>query len=263
MNHPAPEYLLPYILIGTAAVVAAVLFGLYGAAKFSPLPARDRRRAVWSGFALLLAWLFAALLLSWLGFYQGAASQIPTIQYGVLLPIVAGILLYWRWPALQSIIQAAPQSWIVGIQVFRTLGLIFLVLYAAGRLPGAFAEPAGVGDVLVGLLAPFIAIAYARRWRGSAALVQTWNLLGIADLVVALTTGFLTSPSRLQTLAFDRPNELISAFPLAMIPVFLVPLSLLLHFASLAKLRLVSGMLRAKKADASVFSSGVSPWLTD
>ena len=68
-------------------------------------------------------------------------------------------------------------------------------------------------------------------------MVRAWNLLGIADLVVAVTTGFLSSPSPFQMLAFDRPNELISAFPLAMIPVFLVPLSILLHFASLHKLR--------------------------
>jgi hypothetical protein len=31
----------------------------------------------------------------------------------------------------------------VSIQVYRVLGLIFLVLYAGGRLPGAFALPAG------------------------------------------------------------------------------------------------------------------------
>jgi hypothetical protein len=66
--------------------------------------------------------------------------------------------------------------------------------------------------------------------------VRAWNLLGIADLVVAMATGFLTSPSPVQLLALDRPNELISAFPLVMIPVFLVPLSLLLHLASLEKL---------------------------
>jgi len=38
-------------------------------------------------------------------------------------------------------------------------------------------------------------------------------------------------------LALDHPNQLIGAFPLAIIPVFLVPLSVLLHLASLQKLR--------------------------
>jgi len=173
---------------------------------------------------------------SWLGFYRGP-SRIPTIQYGILIPIVAGVVLFWRWPALKRIVELVPQRWIVGVQAYRALGLIFLVLYAGGRMPGAFAWPAGVGDVITGLLAPVIGIAYARGWRGSAGMLRTWNLFGITDLIVATTTGFLTSPSPLQMLAFDRPNELISAFPLAMIPVFLVPLSVLLHLASLQKLR--------------------------
>jgi hypothetical protein len=178
--------------------------------------------------ALLVAWFFAALTLSWLGFYQGAPSRIPTLQYGLLIPIVAGVVLFLRWPMLKRIVESVPQRWIVGVQVYRALGLIFLILYAGGRLPGAFALPAGAGDVAVGLLAPLA--ARSRGW------LRAWNLLGLADLVVAVTTGFLTSPSPVQMLALDNPNNLISAFPLVMIPVFLVPLSVLLHLASLQKL---------------------------
>jgi hypothetical protein len=62
--------------------------------------------------------------------------------------------------------------------------------------------------------------------------------LGLSDLAVAVTTGFLSSPSPIQSLTFDNPNTLITAFPLVMIPVFLVPLAVLLHLASLAKLGL-------------------------
>src|SRR5258706_10844228 len=220
MNTLAPNYLVPYVLSGTLAIVAAVLFGLNRALKLAGWTAHDRRRAVWSGAALLVGWFFAALLLSWAGFYRGTASRIPTIQYGVLIPIVAGIALFWRWRLLRRAIEAVPQEWIVGVQVYRALGLIFLVLYAEGSLPGAFAWPAGVGDVIVGLLSPVVGLAYAHRSRHAAGLVRSWNLFGIGDLIVAVITGFLTSPSRLQMLAFDTPNELISAFPLAMIPVF-------------------------------------------
>jgi hypothetical protein len=156
---------------------------------------------------------------------------------GLLIPIAAGVVLFFRSPLLRRVIDAAPQSWIVTIQAYRAEGLIFLTLYAAGLLPGAFAWPAGVGDVIVGLLAPVVGIVSLRGSRGSSGWLLAWNLLGIADLVVAVATGFLTSPSPLQLLALDRPNELISSFPLVMIPVFLVPLSVLLHLASLQKLR--------------------------
>jgi len=237
MNDMAPNYLVPYVVSGTVAVIASVVFGLHRALKRAGWPGRERRQAVWSGAVVLTAWFVAAVLLSRSGFYRVAGVGIPTIQYGILIPIILGVALFWKWGALRRVVEAMPQEWIVSVQFYRALGLIFLVLYAGGHLPGAFAWPAGVGDVTVGLLAPAVGIVWARRSRSAAGLVRGWNLLGIGDLVVAVTTGFLTSPSRFQMLAFDAPNELISAFPLAMIPVFLVPLSILLHFASLKKLR--------------------------
>jgi hypothetical protein len=237
MNDAGPGYLLPEILIGTVAVVGVALFGLHRALSRASLPMRDRKRAFWSGSALLVGWCLIALALSWADFFRGAPSRVPTVPFGLLIPIAVGVMLFRRWPLLRRIVEAIPQSWIVSIQAYRAEGLIFLFLYAAGRLPGEFALPAGVGDAMVGLLAPIAGIAYARGARGSSGWLRAWNLLGIADLVVAVTTGFLTSPSPIQQLALDRPNQLITAFPLVLIPVFLVPLSVLLHLASLQKLR--------------------------
>ena len=236
MSYQVPGYLMPYVLSGALAVLAAVPAGLYAALKRAGWPARERRQVVWTAAGLLAAWFLAALLLSWFGFYQPASGP-PTLQYGLLLPIVAGIALYWLWPKFKSAVAAIPQEWMAGLQTYRTLGLIFLVLYAGGFLPGVFAWPAGAGDAMVGVLAPAVAIAYARKSRNSARWLRAWNLLGIGDLTVAITTGFLSSPSPLQMFAFDLPNRLITAFPLALIPVFIVPLSLLLHLASLDKLR--------------------------
>ena len=130
-----------------------------------------------------------------------------------------------------------PQHWLIGVQLYRALGVIFLILYGTGKLPGAFAWPAGLGDTLVGILAPVVAVAYARAPHKNADLVSAWNLFGLADLVVAVTAGFLTSPSPFQLFAFDLPSELVSQFPLVLVPVFLVPVSVLLHLASLTKLR--------------------------
>jgi hypothetical protein len=129
---------------------------------------------------------------------------------------------------------AVPQPWIVGVQFYRALGVVFLILYATNKMPGLFALPAGIGDVIVGLLAPLVALACARDARRNVGRVTTWNILGILDLVVAITTGFITSPSTL--FSYEPPNPLIAILPLVLIPVYLVPLSVLLHLASLAKL---------------------------
>jgi hypothetical protein len=233
----APDYLTLDVLGGVLATTIALIYGLNSALKQAGWTSRVRGQVVWGFGVLLVTWLLATLSLCWIGIYRGVAGRIPTIQYGVLIPIVAGIALFWRWDTLKRALEAVPLQWIVTVQVYRALGVTFLVLYAAGHLPGEFALPAGVGDTIVGLLAPVVGLAYARGSRGASGYVRAWNLFGISDLVVALTMGVLTSPSPLQRFAFSAPNELVGAFPLAMIPVFMVPLSILLHLAVLKKLR--------------------------
>ena len=86
----------------------------------------------------------------------------------------------------------------------------------------------------------------------AAGRVTAWNVLGILDLVVAITTGFITSPSTL--FSYEPPNELIAIFALVLIPVYLVPLSLLLHLASLAKL---DGWLAKQEPNRDGLSTGI------
>jgi hypothetical protein len=247
MNTPVPSFLYPVMLYSSLATIVILLFGLNRALKLANWPAKNRLRAVWSATALLAAFYLAALIPARLGFYGGSSTRIPTIQIGILVPVAIGILLFLRWSAFRRVIDAVPQQWLAGIQLYRIEGAIFLVLYALGRLPAAFAIPAGAGDVFIGLLAPVVAIASLRRRANANTLLRAWNLLGIADLVTAITTGFLTSPSPVQVLALDNPNQFISQYPLAMIPVFLVPLAILLHLASLQRLRHAGPMHSAQR----------------
>jgi hypothetical protein len=229
-----PTYLPYFVLSGTAAMLIAILYGLNQA--LAGWPSRDRTRTMLASAAILVGWLATAIALSAAGFYHVTTSAIPTIQYGILLPIVIGALLIFRSDAAMLILDAVPQPWIVGVQLYRALGVIFLVLYASGRLPALFAWPAGVGDIAIGLLAPVVGLAYARAPREAAGLVKTWNVLGILDLVVAVTTGFLTAPSLLRPIEVHPTSELMTMLPMVLIPIFLVPVSIMLHIASLAKL---------------------------
>lgn len=232
-----PSYLPYFILTGTLFMLGAILFGLHLALQRAGWTPRERRASFGWAAVVLFGWFAVAVALALTNLYAAGSNDVPTIQFGIFLPILIGAVLLWRSAGLAGILHAVPQEWLVGVQLYRAEGGIFLVLYATGWLPALFAWPAGLGDVLVGVLAPVIAIAYARAPRQNADLVWAWNLFGLADLLVAVTTGFLTSPSTLQLFAFDTPNELVSRFPLVLIPTFLVPLSVLLHLASLAKLR--------------------------
>ena len=233
----APDYLPPFVFISGAAVVATLLYGLRRALSRAGWPPDDQRRVVGITALVLIGWLGVALALGMSGVYRGGPDEIPTIQFGILAPILVGSVLIVRSSTMARVIESVPQQWFIGVQLYRALGIIFLILYGAGRMPGLFAWPAGVGDVLVGALAPVVAIAYARRPEKNQDLAKVWNILGLTDLGVAVATGMLTAPSHIQQFAFDLPNELVGTFPLILIPIYLVPLSVLLHLASLRKLR--------------------------
>ena len=198
-------YLPFYVLISSLAITGTILFGLRKALADAAWGEHDRTGAVRSSAAILVGWFLLTIALGLAGAYQAAPDRIPTIQYGIFIPILIGTWLIWRSPAVGRIIDAVPQPWIVAVQLYRALGVIFLILYATDKMPGLFAWPAGVGDIMVGLLAPIVALAYARDARRNAGLVKAWNVFGILDLVVAVTTGFITSPSALFTTS--RPTS--------------------------------------------------------
>ncbi len=232
-----PAYLPYYVLGGSILAIVTLLLGIGRAVAKAGWPAEERTAAVRTAAFVLVGWFVLSVALAWLEVYRGTLDKVPTIQYGLLLPILLGALAIWRSELATHLIDALPQSWLVGVQLYRSLGVIFLVLYAAGQMPAAFSWPAGAGDVAVGLLAPVVAMRYARNPEANARTVAVWNIVGIIDLVVAVTMGFVTSPSQFQMLSFDLPNEFVSAFPLVLVPVYLVPLSIVLHIASLVKLR--------------------------
>jgi hypothetical protein len=233
----APSYVTYIVLVSCIGIVAVVLAGLRVAIVRAHFDAAQRAATLRMAAVLLILWFAAAQALSAAGAFQGTTNRPPTIEFGIFVPIVIGLVWLWRSTTAMRLLDAVPQSWLVGVQFYRVLGLIFLLMNADGRMPSTFALPAGWGDVAVGLLAPVVAVAYARGVAGRELLVRGWNVLGLLDLTVAITTGFLTSPSPFQALSFDAPNELISAYPLVMVPVFAVPLAVLLHVASLLKLR--------------------------
>jgi hypothetical protein len=233
----APGY-LPVLVLGMSIfMTAATLYGLNRALLRASWP--DGRR-VWvlrAAAVLLLGWLAVALALALIGTFEGVPGRPPTIQYGFLVPVAVAAVLIWRSDTVAHIIDAVPQHWLIGVQATRALGAIFLVLYAAGLMPGLFAFPAGLGDLAVAGLAPAVAYTAARDPHGSWRRIAAWNLLGIGDFIVAFAAGIATGNSPLQIAAFDNPNALIDIYPLVLIPVFLVPLWTILHLVSLTKLR--------------------------
>src|SRR5260370_8197348 len=114
-------------------------------------------------------------------------------------------------------------------------GGIFVGRWADGRLPWQFALPAGIGDVMTGCLAVVVAVLLAQKAPGALRAAYGWCLFGIADLVVAVTMGAMTSPGPAPLLALDPPNLLISSYPPPMFPPFPIPPTPLLHILLLSR----------------------------
>ncbi|MEE8279157.1 MAG: hypothetical protein V3R55_00460, partial [Alphaproteobacteria bacterium] len=119
------------------------------------------------------------------------------------------------------------------LQGWRVIGASFLFLYAQGSLPGIFAWPAGLGDLLVGLAAPFVLLAVIHKTAGWQSRVRWLNIAGLIDFAGAFATGLLASASSFGILAGSVTTEILAEPPLIMIPGFAVPLFIILHVISL------------------------------
>ena len=113
----------------------------------------------------------------------------------------------------------------------RFVGLWFLILWRRGELPYGFAVPGGTGDLLVAISALVVvwaaipATTPARR----AAFIG-WNVLGLLDLTVVVTTAMHFARSAPASL------EPLRHLPLVLLPTFAVPLLIVSHLVLLARL---------------------------
>ncbi len=160
------------------------------------------------------------------------------------------------WPSSPSALQAGGRlsrglrcSALIGVNVVRVLGVEFLLLQAAGRLPAPFAPAAGWGDVAVGAAAPLVAWMVARDWKGSRGVALAWTALGFLDLVDAIGLGVTSSPGPLRVFVGDPSSAIMSEIPWILIPCFLVPLFVFTHLAVFARL---GGWRQAQRGAAPV-----------
>jgi len=222
------------VVIADVALAALLIAGIAYAAR------AERRPAVlWIGGGAVAAWFVLAFVLAKQGFYETTVDTTlpPRIGPAIVIPSVLGCALLALAPVRRAI-GRLPLHWLVGVQAYRVVGGLFLIAYLQDDMPAEFALPAGIGDVLVGIAAPFVAarlvrdgVQRARPW------VLAWCTLGILDLVAAVTCGFLTAPSSFQQLALDSPNAAITSYPFVLIPTFAVPASVILHVYVIARLR--------------------------
>lgn len=192
-----------------------------------------------------MGWLAVPALWLALVFLLGAGEVLVTppgmpplpLLIAVVAPVIASLAAFRISQPFRKFVLAADLRLMVGIQAWRFAGLGFLALYTYGILPGLFAWPAGLGDIGIAVAAPWILVSLIQRpgFAASRAFVA-WNLLGIFDLVVAVSLGALATTLSADVIGTVTTGPM-SHLPLVLIPAFLVPGFLMLHLAALLQAR--------------------------
>lgn len=208
------------IIIGSTMITSPYIFAVYVFSGASQIKGAQ----IGAGFLLFGAIMFLVCI-----------SDIPRsigLAGQVIVPVVwilpSLVLFIWRdW----FLSQPLSQKWLIGLQLFRVIGAVFLVEMLMGNIPEIFAYPAGIGDVLVALIALMALIASRNTRRVNSGAIKLVIVVGVLDFMSAFFFGFTSSETPLQLFFPTIPNN-VTVFPTGMIPLFLVPYAIFFHILS-------------------------------
>jgi hypothetical protein len=225
------------VLVACVVAIVAVATALYRGAVLAGVDRRPARRLALGAGLAQAAWLAITAGVAATGIYAADADEtVPWIGVGLAVPLVLGAVALRRPLVRAALTHPRTPALLAAVQTFRIVGGVFLVLLAGGQLPAGFALPAGIGDVLVGLAAPAVAVALWRRPQRRA-LGLAFNAFGLLDLVAAVSLGVALAPGPLQAVLTEPTTVLMGLLPMVLVPTMAVPLAVLVHLVSFALLR--------------------------
>ena len=180
---------------------------------------------------------------AWIGFAgavagAGALSNPLTVLAMFGTPLATTAALVFAIPAARRVFSAVPLPLLVGLNVIRVGGVLFVLLAFAGRLSGPFPYSAGWGDFVTGAFAIPIAWLAASETRVRDRLIVAWNTFGTLDLIVAVILGLTSrNGSPLQLIHAGVGSAAMTTLPWAFVPTVLVPFFLVVHAVIFARIR--------------------------
>jgi hypothetical protein len=203
-----------------------VAWGMHAPSPSSPPTAAPRSGWVVAGLATWLALAIVVGALGLLGRLRPPGPQLVILALTLVLLAASRLVRPLRlW------VERVDWRWLVAVHLGRAAaGATFLALVARGALPRQFVQ-AGVGDVTVAVLALGLLAFVPPTRPGARRLYLAWNVLGLVDILLVLATGVrigMRDPAAIA--GFGR-------LPLALLPLFFVPLVLATHVWLFARLR--------------------------
>jgi hypothetical protein len=182
------------------------------------------------GFSsILLGWAAAVIFLAAVGFVAYLPTQLLPVP--VVIGMTTPLAVYTLSRRFRAFIYRIDLRWLTLFNVWRVPAALAFFWYGAqALLPQPFVFNAAWGDLIAGVLAP-LALFWDRlgqRWRIRSYIA--FHLFSIADFIVAVGTGFTFSLLR------DPLMDTLKLFPMAIIPLFGVPLTGALSLMTLHRL---------------------------
>jgi hypothetical protein len=216
------------ILAPTIAVVVAMFIVMW----LERTSTRDAWIAVGGG-VFLAAWAAVSVVLSARNvFVQPDVRTTPPVGIALIVTLAALTVFLVASRSLRGLL--SNQKNLIRLNMWRLVGAVFLLLMFNGQVPALWAWPAGVGDIIVGAAAPWVASRLDAPGGRRRAII--FNLFGVTDLIVAVGLGITTNPGPVQLFHTTPTAALMTRFPMALVPTFLVPLAFMLHIVSLWQL---------------------------
>ena len=219
--------------------------------------------------AVLVVWFVLALVGSLLGVFNSAPNPPILLGLAVVVPVALFGLGYLAWPGFRQFVSSLDLRVLTWAKTWRVVWVVRINLqHDKSSIQGCFQAflrlrrcrfiamshrrrvPHSIPTrTLTGRLRTSCGLGGHCHWphgtRGGLVLEAplsyktfvVWNVLGIVDLVLAVSLGVLASPTPVGILAGDVTTRLMAMFPLSLIPTFLVPLFLIFHLICLSRVR--------------------------
>ena len=204
----------------------------HSAPKTSALASQKTRLPITIAL-IVLSWLALTGVLAYTGFFH---LQPARLRLFIIPPVVFIFGLAFTRIADPLLRVVRPERFMEA-QGFRILvEIILLILFAQKRIASLMTFEGRNWDIIAGILLPFVAFLCFRA-KALAPLVAVYaNFFGLTSLLNTAAHGVLSQPGMMAVFKTRPPFGIVQEFPFIWLPLFLVPLGILLHALSLRQL---------------------------
>lgn len=175
-----------------------------------------------------------ASVLSLAGFYKSLGVLAAPAMFAP--PIFIFVLWYLLSDQFRMFANSFTLKELTQYNLIRFVGFLILLAVALKKIPSSWGVPAGIGDILTGVLA-LVCLKYANlrsRYAGESQdatgprrSTTLWfrgaHLVGLIDIFM------LASSAVIHTLQGYEQMYFMTQFPMALLPAFYVPVALITH----------------------------------